>query len=77
MKMRPCRRTAEILRGLGFRERFSTPTYVISRQLLTYRLSSLVPGPVHRADRWILDHFGDSGPVHALSSHRIKVFERA
>jgi SAM-dependent methyltransferase len=76
MKMRSRQRSAEILRRAGFREAMSTPTYFITRNLLTYRLSALAPVSAHRFDRWVLDRFGESGLVHALSSHRIKVFER-
>lgn len=76
MKMRPRQRTAQVLAGLGFHETLSTPTYVMTKHLATYRLSGLAPRPFHRFDDLVLERFRTSPLVAALASHRIKVFER-
>lgn len=77
MKMRSRSHTASILRGEGFRETVTVPTYVTTKQLLTYRLSALAPRPFYRLDNWVLSRGGDRRIVQGLASHRIKVFERA
>jgi hypothetical protein len=76
MRMRPRQHTRQILASAGFAEVASVPTYLVSKQLLTYRLSSRAPEAFYRTDRWAFRHLPTS-VIDAISSHKIKVFERS
>lgn len=76
MKMRPRHLTAGILERNGFRQVDEMPTYFMSKQLLTYRVAGKRPDPFYKLDSWALGQHADSAVVRALSSHRVKVFER-
>lgn len=76
MKMRPRKQTIAILERNGFRQVDETPTYFLSKQLLTYRVADKMPDLFHRVDAWALGRHSDAAWVRSVASHRIKLFER-
>jgi SAM-dependent methyltransferase len=76
MKMRPRQQTIGILQRHGFRQVDEMPTYFLSKQLLTYRVADKLPDAFYNLDAWALGRHASSPWVMAVSSHRVKVFER-
>lgn len=75
VKMRPYRKTREILEAHDFYEVMSIPTHLIAMRLLTYRLIHFAPEFFYRLDRFFLPMF-ESSSLRSLGSHHIKVFEK-